>query len=758
MTKPTLEQATELLRHCRLDDSLAMIAQVMEQEECLEHMDRLNMLREDYDRMLMFMCRGYADEQRSILYGRLQQRTWQLIQDVELSWRMRNKNLYIDAKRKQRDHQSSRELIRSVLEGYVADMTMIMLMPDDERNARRQQLEERHEKFMTALFAKLWTAPQWGSDDQQFYTQLVLLPTIDSRDAQLIISAISISVINLFDIRKFSFLVDVYLQANDEYVRQRALVGWAFAIPEHDEAFLPELKRNIQRLLSDETVRRELLELQIQVYWCLNAERDHAEIERDIIPVFLENNNFHITRYGIIEKEEDELEDILHPDEEEQRMEALEVSLNKMKTMYNAGSDVYFGGFSRMKRFPFFNEMSHWLMPFYLQHPELQNAVNSIGNNHLAENVLAHTSFCDSDKYSFILSLATFMHSMPSTMQEAMNIDTSEELFGMSADEKQSGVFICRMYLQDLYRFYMLFPRRDDLVNCFVHRKNEETGRKNLPSQFFFSTLLREPAMDEEKLKLAKFLAKRKHWNNLSRVLDSFYMERALRPAEYFVLEAQLALHNKQYAVANKSYQIVLQMDNDNMAAISGWARTSMLLHYYEDALKAYRMLLTKQPDNINFQLNESIALLKLQRTDEAMEILYKLNYEDESNDNVKRIMAWGFMCQNRLDQALEVYDKLLENDQRIYDKKEQASNKKPVNMHEEDYLNAGYCQWFSGNVEQALNLFVTFVKILNRQDERAVALQMLEDSFKDDTDFILSHGISATELCLMIDLVKKSL
>lgn len=757
MTKPTLEQATELLRYCRLDDSLEMIAQVMEKEECLEHSDRLNMLREDYDRMLVFMRRGFADDQRTKLYSRLQQRTWQLIQDVELSWRKRNKNLYIDAERKQRAHQSSRELIRSVLEGYVADTAVIMLMPDDEQKARRQQLEERHEAFMSALFAKLWTSPQWSSDDQLFFTQLVLLPTIEPRDAQLIVSAISIATINLFDIRKFMFLVEVYCQAVNEHIKQRAFVGWAFAIPENDEPFLPELKRNIQHLLSDETVRRELLELQIQVFWCMNAERDHAEIERDIIPVFIKNNNLNITRYGITEKEEDELEDILHPDAEEQRMEEMEESLNKMKSMFEAGSDVYFGGFSKIKFFSFFKDMAHWLMPFYLEHPEIHNAISGLETKRVAQQILKKGSFCDSDKYSFIFSLANVAQNMPPTFMEALEVEQSEEFLG-TEEEMQSGTFIRRMYLQDLYRLYMLFPRRDDLVNCFVHRKNEDTGRKTLPSQFFFSTLLREPAMDEEKLRLAKFLAKRKHWNNLSRVLDSFYMEQALRPSDYFMLEAQLALHNNQYGAANKSYQIVLQMDSENMAAISGWARTSMLLHYYEDALKAYRMLLEKQPENKNYQLNECIALLKLQRIDEAMEILYKLNYEDDGNDNVKRILAWGLMCQNRLDQALEVYEELLKNNQKIADKKEQASNKKPVNMHEEDYLNAGYCQWFSGNVEKSVELFATFVRILNRQDDRSVALQMLEDSFKDDRDFIMSHGISATELCLMIDLVKKSL
>ena len=47
----------------------------------------------------------------------------------------------------------------------------------------------------------------------------------------------------------------------------------------------------------------------------------------------------------------------------------MEESFQKMAEMQKQGTDIYFGGFSQMKRFPFFNELSNWFVPFYSHHP-----------------------------------------------------------------------------------------------------------------------------------------------------------------------------------------------------------------------------------------------------------------------------------------------------------------------------------------------------------------------------------------------------
>ena len=55
-----------------------------------------------------------------------------------------------------------------------------------------------------------------------FYTDLLTSPTIDASDQMLIVSAITLSAMTIYDVKKFSTLVNVYRHAQEEKVRQRA--------------------------------------------------------------------------------------------------------------------------------------------------------------------------------------------------------------------------------------------------------------------------------------------------------------------------------------------------------------------------------------------------------------------------------------------------------------------------------------------------------------------------------------------------------
>ena len=46
----------------------------------------------------------------------------------------------------------------------------------------------------------------------------------------MLVSAITIATMNNMDDNKFGTLIDVYLNATDEKVRQKALIGWVFAL------------------------------------------------------------------------------------------------------------------------------------------------------------------------------------------------------------------------------------------------------------------------------------------------------------------------------------------------------------------------------------------------------------------------------------------------------------------------------------------------------------------------------------------------
>ena len=175
---------------------------------------------------------------------------------------------------------------------------------------------------------------------------MLLSPTLDINDQLLLISCVMLSAINQFDMAKFRMLVHVYQQSTDESVRQRALVGWVFAIdPEIGANLYEEKVQLVEKLLEDEAVCQELVELQQQIIYCINAEVDTAMIQQEIMPDIIKGQGLHISKNGVLEQDEDDLNDILHPDETESKMEKMEASFQRMVDMQKQGSDIYFGIF-----------------------------------------------------------------------------------------------------------------------------------------------------------------------------------------------------------------------------------------------------------------------------------------------------------------------------------------------------------------------------------------------------------------------------
>ena len=431
--------------------------------------ERLYGIRADLQRMADYWKQGYKDPQLPTLYMQLLHRLYAVYVDAQMGIAV-GQSTFLSAvymRLRMTARNWSVQTLREALEGYVSDQAMTELEPSHIRSKHVKELHRQHHQLMSEWFDNLWLSPVWTDGQASAIEEILLSPTIESRDQQLLTSAITIAVVNYFDIAKFRLLLHVYQKATDENIRQRAMVGWVMALCDdiatllyHDE--MGELKT----LLEDKAVCQEMMQLQQQIIYCVNAEKDHQTIQKEIMPDLLKGNNFRVTRNGIEEVEEDPLNDILHPDEEERRMEQVEESLRRMQDMQNQGSDIYFGGFSQMKRFPFFQDMSNWFVAFYEDHPGIAEVTERFRDNRLLSSIINVAPFCNSDKYSFVLAFSQVMDRIPKDMREMF--ERGEASFGDVAQEVLKGTaYIRRLYLQDLYRFYKIFPHRSEFRSPF---------------------------------------------------------------------------------------------------------------------------------------------------------------------------------------------------------------------------------------------------------------------------------------------------
>lgn len=719
--KKPFDGINESLRNEDLSASLRAVRSFIEMNPNLIGVDELGNIERDYRLMLDFMKRGYADPERESIYDKLLVKLHRFVSDLQLAYNIRHLSFYAEASRKSVGHQFTPDGIRSTLEGFVTDMAMLSLEVEEVREAKGRDMHRRHYEYMQALFNHIIVTGQWTQDEAHFYQDMLLSPTIDGNDAQMMVSAIMLAAMNSFDPNKLLTLLDTYQKSTDEKVRQKALVGFVFSIPT-DIGLHDETEDAIIEALEDDRMVSEMIDLQKQMVFCLNAEKDKDTIQKDIIPEIIKHNNLNITRFGITEKEEDPMADVFDPGASDRAMEKVEESFQKMMKMQKAGSDIYFGGFSQMKRFPFFYNLINWFCPFYIEHPDISAAADKLKGTPLLENILNNGPFCDSDKYSFTLALSSVISHLPANMREMFN---SKEALGnaVSNEEAKNPTYIRRMVLQDLYRFYRLFSQRDQLVNPF-----SDDRFTFVANEVLFKTQIKKSYQE-----LAFFMIKHKNKVALDNIMEVYTIGENPR---YVMLQGIYNLdflHN--YKLAALYLAEYIKMDPDNKRGLTLLARAYFEREDYGKAAECYKRIMELDPKNKVASLNYCIALVKNSNYEEAIQPLYKLDFENPNTPSVKRVLAWALMGQFQLEQAEAEYDWLLGCD----------------DVETGDWLNAGYCQWFMGNAVNAMTMFEEF----HKRSKAAGRSKAIEEAMMGEDDIILGrHGISEVDVKLMLDIV----
>jgi len=724
MDRRIINQAASLIGRQRLAKAINCIQPILQDGNYAELHDRLNNVRRDYELMQDYMRRGFADPERDRFYAKLLKRMHKIVSDADVIWQTTNDGFMSDARLRVSRSEVNPDVIRKKLENYVGDIAMLQFTQNEHEAS---QLYKEHADYVSLLFDHLVLSRQWSEGEAADYERLLTSPTIDSNDAAHLVSALTLSCYTHFDILKFRTLLAVYKEATEEVLRQRALVGWALSLRGNNTIY-PEMTDMVLNVCEGNDTLRLLVETQIQMFFCLNAERDHDEIKRDILPTLMKHNNFEITRSGIIEKEDDPMEDILNPDASEQAMEEMEKSFHRMQEMQKNGSDVYFGGFSQMKRFPFFYNLSNWFCPFYLHHPALEGTVNKLKNTAFLTNLLENSPFCDSDKYSFAIALSSIVDRLPENVKSMLG---SEEVFGPAKFETDthSPAVIRLMYLQDLYRFFRLSDRRRPFRNPFG-------GQNNKNALFMASGVLKEIATEGEIVRLGNFLLKHDQYDALTYLLD-IYKNHA-ESVGILMLEGALLINQGKYDEAIPLLEHAHRMAPDNLRPLALLARSYMLSERFEQALGSYTTLHEARPENRSYLLNKCIALTHVGRADEARSPLFKLNYEYPDDLNVTRVLAWVLLSSGKVEQASREYQRLLEQE----------------HPSAEDSLNAGYCKWIDGDVQGALQLFRRYMELLkaSRSDNKEDV--DLADIFQRDSVMLLTNGLSPSSLLIMADMV----
>lgn len=703
-----------------LGRSMHIVRKFVDEHPYMMYDEGLDNIERDYKLMQDYFRQGFNDPKREAVYENLVCRLYTFASNLLLSYKIKNHSFYSEASRKSINQSFSNERIKTTLENFVTDMAMLSLEPKNVRDKKSKELYSNHNEFIQALFCHIVVSRQWTEADAHFFENILLSPTIDTTDAQVIISALTLAVMNIMDANKLVTLINIYLKSDYEHVRQRALIGWVFALSS-DMKINTAIKKKIKDALNRPDIANELHDLQKQIIFCMNAEKDNDKIQKDIIPELIKNNNLNITRFGITEKEEDPMMDVFDPEASDRAMEKMESSFRKMTDMQKAGSDIYFGGFSQMKKFSFFYNIANWFYPFYLEHPEISSITEKLKDTPLLTAILNNGPFCDSDKYSFTLAISTVISRLPENMREIFN---SPDALGqvVNDEDKKKPAYIRRMILQDMYRFFRLFPQHSQLANPF-----DENHFVFITNSVFHNTGIQQNLSE-----LCYFMLKHKSRKALGKLLKEYKND---NDPKSLLLHGIYALDFLKDPLSACGYfKALIELEPENKRALSLLSRSFFEIEDYDNAAEYYGRLYHTDTENKTSTLNYCIALSKAQKYDKAINMLYKLSLDYPESKSVIRVLAWTLMGLDRLDQAEKEYNRLLTNG----------------DMETGDWLNGGYCQWFKGNTDKAIMMFNKFLSLNNT----GISLYDIEKEFIKDYEFLKAHNIKDIDIRLMTDIV----
>ncbi len=771
-------------------------------------------VKNDYRLMQDAMMRGLRDDKIDEVYADIMRKVYGAGLDVLIEEKVKRYSSFAYARVSAQQTEAHPDAVRTVLEAYVQDMAMMAFEPENTRKAKMEKLTADHHAYMKQLFNALLVAPMWNDRRAADFADLLLSPTIDRDDALLLVSAVMLATMNVNDPYKWDMLAEVYVRATDKVLKMRALVGWVLSLPYDPRGprIFPFVQERIKAMLADKTTLKQMLDMQMQMLFCCNADADNEEIQRNIMPTLIKNTNLQMTRLGIVEKEDDPMKDIMDPNAAERDMEEMERKYRKMMDMQKQGSDIYFGGFSKMKTFPFFNDLCNWFAPFNAAHPALGAARERLAGSTFLNNLMENGPFCDSDKYSFALAIAQIMDRMPDNIKEMLNSDAT---FGptVSKEDQEDPAYICRSYLQSLYRFFRLYRSKRDFLNPFILDELEDNDGNAL---FLSYKLLACPEMEENAVALCGFLLKRKMMRKLMSMAICYKSSQNPRLVRFLAL---VPMTDGKWQEAYDLFASVSE-DQHTEESLRGMAHCCMSLKRFGEAVAIYRRLLAMHPDSFSYQLNLAVCLMSSDAfslcgdasssscgdasscgdvasscddascdvsscdasscdasscdasscdaasslggkvearpnkvVEEGTKLLYKLDYEHPNNANVRRVLAWCMMLQGHFDKAIDIYTRLLSQPDAV----------------SADRLNAAYAHWLSRDVARAVALLREYCNLCEQEEAQAKEAakkqgrrceptksrnyRLVED-FTKDADLLSKYGISLTERKIMVDIV----
>lgn len=660
-------------------------------------------LQSTYRYMLHYYVEGFDDPQRNNIRNDIRRRAYELADAVRHEALGDISPTYYYALRRVARYQSSD--IPTILQ----EVTLCDAVGE----------REQHELTAVRLFDQVYTTGFLNSQATDALSEALRNSSYPADVKTLIISALLLALQASFDRNKVRLLFDA-AALTDTTISLQALVALCLTLDAYSTrlALYPEIHDRLEALAETPNFRRRLCTIIIRFILTRETEKVAHRMQNDIIPEIMK-----LTTRGGKVSTTDFLNEIagdeMNPEWMERMMNNDKLSgwMREYSEMQEEGIDLLHSTFGSLKRFPFFQKLSNWFLPFTPQHTTFRS--HPIEGS--IEELMRATPFmCDSDKYSLCISILYMPEQQRRILREQLQGDVTQLREQEAAELNHAAKLEERsigLYIRNLYRFYKLHPRHTDFSDIF-----------NRPLDFHRLPILRPYLSDAEELLHIAEVYLRKGYPDDARPIYQELIERGEGDSEMLHQKLGYCLQMAgDIAGALRKYLRAEMINPDSKWLLRRIATCYRALKQPAEAVKFLLRHDRLEPDNLSVLLHIGHCYLEQQQYDEALKYYFKVEYLDPSNAKARRGVAWCSFVVGKYDQARAVYRKLI------------ADHPQP-----EDYLNAGHTEWAMRNIKGAVAHY-----------QQAIAgedFQTFTTHFDADRPALLRAGITPDEVAMMLD------
>jgi tetratricopeptide (TPR) repeat protein len=589
-----------------------------------------------------------------------------------------------------------------------------------------KRIRLNYEKLLPSLFNFFFLSLTINESLNRLFDNIVVKEYQGLIEKTLIISALTLNSVRAFDESKIMLLMDA-LNSSSVEVQQRALVGLVFVLTIHNDLlpYFPKLMNRLKLLTDEVWVLKSIQQIIIRIIATAETESISQKLKEEILPEMIKISPYLVDKYkNNGESLHDESDEDALAWEEMLDKSGVKDKLKELTDLQQEGADVYLSTFAMLKNFSFFSELSNWFMTFNSNHSAVVDLFQS-SNNALVNAFVNNNYMCNSDKYSFCFTILQMPESGRSNL---LNSFTSEaqQLEEQSKDEvllrpDVVNKSISNLYIQDLYRFYKLYPHNSDFVNLFDH------------------------SLSLHKSHLFRLVSD--SYNFKSTVADYYFLKNHFPQSVELLQEIQE--ENKIDAILYQKLGYSFQQLGDVKNALESYQRSDMIapddywtvrkigycykyLGDYKNALVNFQHANFLKPNQKSILFQIAHCLGALYQYEESLKMYYKLEAEYGEELKVWRPIAYFSLCISNIAKADYYIGKILMSE-----------------PNATDYMLAAHVAWSQKRMNHALDFYSQSLKLYEGDNDLFVR------DFKANTSILRSLGITEDEEALMLDVLK---